>query len=217
MATTMPQFRPLITGEAAKDLWIWERINWKWLLQRIPMLLFAIVSSYGVGHFLHLSGLPSPFYQLGGISFDIGFLGVIALADMQLKKTTWNKIAYYVLNASMSGLAALFNVLSHANGKYTEITPEAITAGVPFALIGLAFALYYETVMSGYIEQETKIQEKQAEDDKLTAFKCKYCGEGKASQNAVYGHYRSCAMKSEHDKLGAFGMPCKCLQCNPKV
>jgi hypothetical protein len=197
MATTMLQFRPILTGVEAEGLWFWERINWKWVLQRIPMILFAIVSSYGVGHFLHLSGLPAPFYQLGGISFDIGFLGVIALADMQLQKTLWNRLAYYILNGSMSGLAALFNVLSHAGGKYENITPEAITAGVPFAIIGLAFALYYETVMSGYIEQETQIEEQQREDARATAYKCKYCGEGFSKQPAVYGHYKSCQKRKE--------------------
>lgn len=217
MAMTMPQYRPLLTGVEAEKLQLWERINWKWFLQRIPMLLFAIVSSYGVGHFLYLSGLPAPFYQLGGISFDIGFLGVIALADMQFQKTWQNKAAYYLLNIAMSGLAALFNVLAHSGGTYANITPEAITAGVPFAVIGLCFALFYESIMSSAIDKETKMTEEQGKQDALTKEKCKYCGAGKATMNAVYGHYKSCPMKAEHDKLGAFGLPCKCLQCNPKV
>lgn len=215
MAMTMPQFRPINIGVSAKWYEVWKYINWKWLLQRIPMLLFAIVSSYGVGHFLELSGLPAPFYQLGGISFDIGFLGVIALADMQLKKTVWNKIAYYLLNGSMSGLAALFNVLSHAAGKYNEITPEAITAGVPFAIIGLCFALYYETVMSSYIDQETAIQQDAADKEAQTKEKCKYCGQGFPKMSAMYGHYRSCAMKTMHDKTQG-NDSCKCLLCATK-
>lgn len=215
MATTMPQYRPLKTGVGAENLRLWEKINYKWWLQRIPMFLFAFVSSYGVGHFLHLSGLPAPFYQLGGISFDIGFLGVIALADMQLKKTTWSKISYYLLNAGMSGLAALFNVLAHAGGKYTAITPEAITAGAPFAVIGLLFALYYESVMSGYIEKEEKIKEAQEKKDAETAYKCNYCGQGKASMNAVYGHYKTCEKYANH-KTSPGKDTCKCLLCNPK-
>ena len=212
MAITMPQFRPINIGVSAEWWEVWKYINWKWLLQRIPMLLFAIVSSYGVGHFLELSGLPSPFYQLGGISFDIGFLGVIALADMQLKKTIWNKIAYYLLNGSMSGLAALFNVLSHADGKYTYITPEAITAGVPFAIIGLCFALYYETVMSSYIEKEEQLKEEEKKEAEKTAYKCKYCGEGKVSQAAVYGHYKTCMLRATHTNNPGKDT-CKCLLC----
>lgn len=212
MAMTMPQFRPLLVGKEAEGKAWWQLINFKWLLQRIPMFLFALVSSYGVGHYLFLSGLPAPFYHLGGVSFDIGFLGVIALADMQLKKTWQNKAAYYLLNITMSGLAALFNVLSHADGKYSNITPEAITAGVPFALIGLAFAMYYESVMSGYIDKELEQEEKQQKDLQATAYKCKYCGDGKPSMNAVYGHYRSCAMKTMHDKTPGKDT-CKCLLC----
>lgn len=215
MATAVKQFRPFIVGKEAEGLNWFQKINFKWLLQRIPMLFFATVSSYGVGHFLFLSGLPEPFYQLGGVSFDVGFLGVIALADMQLTKTVWNKVAYYVLNASMSGLAALFNVLSHAGGKYENITPEAITAGVPFAIIGLAFALYYETVMSGYMDQEAAVQMKQQVKDDATKEPCDYCGEGKKNKAAVYGHYKSCAMKTMHLRNPDPSV-CKCLRCHPK-
>ena len=211
MITT--QFRPLKVGEAAEQLPIWERINFRWWLQRIPMFLFAFVSSYGVGHFLYLSGLPAPFYQLGGISFDIGFLGVIALADMQLKKTAWNRIAYYLLNAGMSGLAALFNILSHAGGMYDNITWEAITAGAPFAIIGLLFALFYESVMSGYIDKEERLLQEEKEREDATKEKCKYCGTGKATMNAVYGHYKTCTMKQEHDKKDITGS-CTCLLCS---
>lgn len=216
MASTLQQFRPFLVGVDAEGLNTFQRINFKWLLQRTPMLLFAIVSSYGVGHFLYLSGLPEPFYQLGGISFDIGFLGVIALADMQFQKTLANRIAYYVLNATMSGLAALFNVLAHAGGTYANITWEAITAGVPFAIMGLFFALYYESIMSSAIDAETKQIKDQEEKEALVKELCKYCGTGFPKLSAMYGHYRSCPMKLDHDKNGAFGMPCKCLQCNPK-
>ncbi len=176
------------------------------------MFLFAFVSSYGVGHFLHLSGLPAPFYQLGGVSFDIGFLGAIALADMQLTKTTWNRIAYYLLNVGMSGLAALFNVLAHAGGKYQDITPEAVTAGAPFAIVGLLFALYYESVMSGYIDKEEKLQEEQRQKDDATKEKCKFCGDGKPNMNAVYGHYKNCALRTTHLKTPGKDT-CKCLLC----
>lgn len=215
MAIKTAQFRPFLVGEDSKDLNTLQKINFKWLLQRIPMILFAFVSSYGVGHFLYLSGLPAPFYQLGGISFDIGFLGVIALADMQLKKNLWNRISYYILNGAMSGLAALFNVLSHADGLYSNITPEAITAGVPFAIIGLAFALYYETVMSGYIDQEDKLQKMEDDEAAKVVEKCGYCGVGKPNMNAVYGHYRNCPMKIMHTS-NPDPTVCKCLQCHPK-
>lgn len=180
------QFRPLLTG--SDDKYLWQRINWKWLLQRIPMLLFAIVSSYGVGHLLQLRGVPWPVDWLGGITFDIGFLGVIALADQQLKKTLWSQIAYYLLNCAMSGLAALFNVLSQSGGTYANITAEDITVGAPFAIVGLCFAFYYHSVMQTYINQEIDTAEK-------NKYHCEFCNLGRPSKQAVFSHYRYCQNK----------------------
>lgn len=211
MALATMQFRPLLIGKDYDDKAWYKKVNFKWVLQRAPMLLYALVSSYGVGHLLNISGTPFPFDYLGGISFDVGFLGVIALADMQLKHNWKTDVMYYLLNITLSALAALFNVLSHAGGKYANITAEDITAGAPFALVGLAFAFYYHSIMSGYIEQEAEIKEK---EDKIAAQekeKCKYCGDGKPTMNAVYGHYRSCAMKKMHDKVAGNG--CTCNLC----
>lgn len=198
---TLKQFRPLRSDVQIKRWFDYIRIiNWSWLLQRIPMLLFAIVSSYGVGHYLSLSGVPAPFDVLGGISFDIGFLGVIAIADQQLKKNIKSQVAFYVLNSTMAGLAALFNVLSHSNGVYADITPESITAGAPFALVGLAFALYYNTVMQQQIDEEVEIlqeihkeQREKEQYEKDTPYPCE-CGLRFTSAQKRVSHRRSCAI-----------------------
>lgn len=166
--TTIKPFRPLL---AVDNIEWYRRINWKWVLQRIPMVLFAIVSSYGVGHFLEISGLPFLFAVLGGISFDIGFLGVIAIADQHLKKTRSSQITYYAINITMSFLAALFNVLSHSGGTYAAITAEDITAGAPFAIVGLVFALFYHAIMSQKIDEEIALQ---TETDKVEKEKVQY-------------------------------------------
>lgn len=155
-------FRPLLTGRAAENKNILQRINFKWLLQRIPMFLYAIVSSYGVGKYLMLAtpqadkdSILLPIIGIvGGLSFDIGFLGVIALADQQLAKTRKSEILYWMLNITSAVLAALFNTLYHAGGTYNGITPEALTAGIPFAVMGLAFATYYHDVMKTAIDKE---------------------------------------------------------------
>lgn len=215
MTATM-QFRPLLVGKEYDDKAVWKRINWTWVLQRLPMLLFALVSSYGVGHLLSLSGVKPPFDTIGSISFDLGFLGAIALADMQLTKSTWNQVAYFALNIGMSGLAALFNVLSHADGKYANITAESITVGAPFAVVGLLYALYYHSVMNGLIDKETEQKDKNDKAAAKTAFPCDYCGEGKGSRAAVYGHFKSCAMKQMH-VANPNPAICKCLQCHPKT
>lgn len=208
------QFRPLLVGKEYDAKAVWKRINWTWVLQRLPMLLFALVSSYGVGHLLSLSGVKAPFDTIGSISFDIGFLGAIALADMQLTKSTWNQIAYFALNIGMSGLAALFNVLSHADGKYANITAESVTVGAPFAVVGLLYALYYHSVMNGLIDKETEQKEQAATEAKKTSVPCDYCGDGKSSKAAVYGHYKSCAIKKMHDH-NPDPTVCKCLKCHP--
>lgn len=205
------QFRPLLVGPEYEDVAFWKRINFTWVLQRIPMILFATVSSYGVGHLLFLSGLPSPFYELGGVSFDIGFLGVISLSDMQLKKHIMSHIAYYALNITMGTLAALFNVLSHAQGKYANITAEDITVGVPFAIVGLMFAWYYHSVMSNYIQRESEVEKAQEEQEAQTKERCPYCGVGKPSKNAIYGHYKTCPMKRMHTATN--GIQCSCNIC----
>lgn len=207
--TTLKQFRPLRSDvQITKWYHYFNLINWAWLLQRVPMLLFAIVSSYGVGHYLSLSGVPTPFDILGGISFDIGFLGVIAIADQQLKKTWQSQVAFYILNSVMAGLAALFNVLSHSGGMYENITLEAITAGAPFAIVGLAFALYYNTVMQQLINEEVDIlaqikreKEDQAQYIKDNPYPC-LCGDRFSSAQKRINHRRSCQIYKDSITTG---------------
>jgi hypothetical protein len=206
------QFRPILIGASYDALPTWKRINFKWVLQRLPMFLFAFVSSYGVGHLLALSGIPFPFDYIGAVSFDIGFLGVIALADMQLSSTFWSNVFFYVLNTSMAGLAALFNVLGHAGGKYANIRAEDITIGIPFAIVGLVFALYYHSIMRMLIDAEEKENQEQQQHIDATKEPCQYCGVGKPSKAAVYGHYKSCAQKKIHEDTTRT-TACTCKLC----
>jgi hypothetical protein len=172
-------FRPFKNGP---DLSWFQRINWKWVLQRAPMIALAVLSSWGVGGFIMQSGkAPLPVAIIGGGAFDLAFLGVIALADQQLQKTWRSTILYFVLNVGAALVAALFNTLYYAGGTYAGITAEAITHGAPFAVFGLLFSLYYHEVMSQAIERELK-----------TAHKCKVCGKGFGSENALNGHKQAC-------------------------
>lgn len=181
--TTNTLFRPFVN---APDLSWFQRINWKWLLQRSPMLLLATVSSWGVGGFVMQSGkTPLPVGVFGGLAFDLAFLGVIALADQQLTKTRFSHVLYWILNIGAATTAALLNTLYYAGGKYADITPEAITHGVPFAIFGLLFALYYHDIMSRAIEREL------IELDQ-NRFKCPNCSRGFKSQAALHAHSRFC-------------------------
>lgn len=204
------QYRPLLSIEGS----FFHRINWKWVLQRVPMLLFAIVSSYGVGYFLYQSGLPIIFATFGSISFDLGFLGVIAIADQQLKKSRASMIIYYILNVSLAGLAALFNVLSHADGLYANITAEDITAGAPFALVGLVFALFYHEMMRSYIDAEMKaeqqLKERQEKELAILLAREQYiidnpyqciCEERFKKKIGLRNHQRTCKTYGEQMKI----------------
>jgi len=208
--TTQTQFRPLLTGEEYETTFWLFRINYRWLLQRLPIVLFAIVSSYGVGHLLSISGIPSPFEYIGSISFDIAFLGIIVMSEMQLSNTLKSTVIYYAMNILMSGLGALFNVLSLSDGRYANITAEHITVGIPFAICGLAYALYYHNIMSQYIQKELDNTAQNILSKEKTKEPCKFCGDGFPSKNAVYGHYNSCDMRKMHNKLND---PTKCI-CN---
>lgn len=182
MTTTAIQ-RPW-TGTS--DMSWWQRFNWKWLLQRSPMVFLALLSSWGVGGFIYQSGMvPLLVAILGSGAFDLVFLGVIALADQQLDYDRRSHRLYWVLNIGAAALSALLNTLYYAGGRYELITAESITHGVPFALFGLMYSLYYHNVTSRAIEQEVKTLQ-------ATAHKCKYCNSGFATQAAVYGHYRRC-------------------------
>lgn len=173
-------FRPFLA--AAPDLWWFERINWRWVLQRAPMLVLALMSSWGVGGFVYQSGrAPIPVAVLGGVAFDLAFLGVIALADQQLDKDLASHVLYWVLNVGAAFVAGLCNTLYYAGGTYADITAEAVTHGAPFALFGLLFSLYYHHMTSKAIHAELR-----------TAHKCLSCSRGFPSENALNGHKRHC-------------------------
>lgn len=186
MTVTMIQ-RPWMN---TPDLAWFRRFNWRWLLQRSPMVFLAVLSSWGVGGFIYQSGrVPIAVAILGSGAFDLVFLGAIALADQHLGQDRGSHILYWVLNVGAAILSALLNTLYYADGTYAGITAEAVTHGVPFSIFGLIYALYYHNVTSRAIEQEVRQQQS-------TAFKCKYCNNGFPSQAAMYGHYRRCEKRT---------------------
>lgn len=165
-----------------------RRINWKYLLQRAPMVALALLSSWGVGGFILQSGKANEFIAIIGASaFDLVFLGVIALADQQLTVKRSTHVLYWVLNIGAALVAALMNTLYYSGGMYSGITPESTTHGALFAVFGLLYSLYYHGVMSEALEKDANDAEKQA-----ARVQCPYCEEWKSNQQAVYSHYRTC-------------------------
>jgi hypothetical protein len=196
MTISAQPFRPLFT---APDLsWV-RRVNWAWLLRRSPMFVLALLSSWGVGGFIHMVA-PLPVAILGSGAFDLVFLGAIALADQQLDHDVWSKVNYWALNAGAAALAALLNTLYYAGGEYRFITWEAATHGVPFALFGLLYSLYYHTIMSRAIERDIRQAAQQEALLLSQQYACPYgCGwvptgkpDARRMQAAMHGHKGRC-------------------------
>ncbi|MBK9944321.1 MAG: hypothetical protein IPP13_22195 [Kouleothrix sp.] len=170
-----------------------RKINWKWLLQRVPMVALALLSSWGVGGFILQSGKANSAVAIVGAgAFDLVFLGVIALADQQLTVKRSTHVLYWALNVGAAAVAALMNTLYYSGGTYASITAESITHGALFAVFGLLYSLYYHGVMSEALQaDETEAQRLR------DIVECRYCGAECKNQAAEYSHFRTC---SKHPK-----------------
>ena len=170
-----------------------RKINWKWMLQRAPMVALALLSSWGVGGFILQSGKANPAVAIiGAGAFDLVFLGVIALADQQLTIKRSTHVLYWALNIGAAAVAALMNTLYYSGGTYASITAESITHGALFAVFGLLYSLYYHGVMSEALQaDETEAQRLR------DIVECRYCGAECKNQAAEYSHFRTC---SKHPK-----------------
>lgn len=165
-----------------------RRLNWKWLLQRAPMIALAVLSSWGVGGFILQSGKANMVVAfVGAGAFDLVFLGAIALADQQLTIRRSTHLLYWALNIGAALVAALMNTLYYSGGTYAGITAESITHGALFAVFGLLYSLYYHGVMSEALTREDA--EAQAAAVRVN---CKYCGEPCKNKAAEWSHYRTC-------------------------
>jgi hypothetical protein len=179
--TLSATYRPLAIGPA-------RSINWKWLLQRAPMIALALLSSWGVGGFILQSGRANLVVAIVGAgAFDLVFLGVIALADQLLTIKRSTHMLYWVLNIGAAFVAALMNTLYYSGGTYSGITAESVTHGALFAIFGLLYSLYYHGVMSEALEKE----DEQARED-AARVQCPHCGEWRKNQPSLYRHYREC-------------------------
>lgn len=177
-------YRPL----ALDPLGSARRVNWKWLLQRAPMVALALLSSWGVRGFILQSGMANEIVAgIGAGAFDLVFLGVIALADQQLTTKRSTHILYWVLNVGAAAVAALMNTLYYSGGSYSGVSAESITHGALFAVFGLLYSLYYHGVMTEALDREERQQA-----DHAARVQCPHCGEWRRNQASLYRHYREC-------------------------
>lgn len=214
--TTSAIFQRPFVGNAGDPLW--KRINANWFVPRMPNVILASLSSYGVGGFINQSGKTpvidvfgvfafDPVAILGAFAFDAVIIGTIALGDQQFTNDKQTQRLYYALNIGATIVAGLFNTLFYAGGVYTEINAEAFTHGAFFALFGLLYSLYYAAIMRPILtkehnEAEAKRKAREAEDARIQAdliarpYECKYkCGERFASTKQRAGHYAQCVKR----------------------
>lgn len=174
-----------------------RKINWKWLLQRVPMVALALLSSWGVGGFILQSGKANSVVAIVGAgAFDLVFLGVIALADQQLTVKRSTHVLYWALNVGAAAVAALMNTLYYSGGTYAGITAESVTHGALFAVFGLLYSLYYHGVMSEALQADETEAQRQRE-----IVECRYCGAECKNQAAEYSHFRTCPKHPKNVKV----------------
>lgn len=64
-----------------KALSWYQLINWRWFLQRLPIIALGVDSSRNVAVYSSYNHSPLFFQIVSGVTFDLIFVGLIALAD----------------------------------------------------------------------------------------------------------------------------------------
>lgn len=177
--------KPFITVSGA---W-WRRVNWAWWLRRVPMLLLAVPSAYGVGAFAAVK-LPREFAVIAGGAFECAYIGAIALADQQFEDDKTTTGLWWLVNGFAVIASVLSNLLFFAGGDYANITPEVATHAIPLPVLGFFYGLLlHRTTTAG-----ARIARKHAEAEAAKVC-CRYCGVTCKNKQAEYSHYRTCPNK----------------------
>jgi hypothetical protein len=198
MALSLNIHRPF----ASDTEWL-RNINWHWWLQRVPMLLLAAPSAYGVGAFAS-EHLPIYVAAFAGGAFECAYLGCIALADQQHDDDDhWTTVLWWLVNAFAVVASVLSNLLFFAGGHYSGITPEVATHAVPLPVLGFSYGLLLHRTSAKAAKAAAVIaQKRQAEDEDQALrekYRCKYgCGYGATSDAALRGHYGRCPNKPKN-------------------
>jgi hypothetical protein len=192
-----------------------RRVNWKWLLQRSPILALGIDSSYNVAKYVGIDGTPLIIQIITGVTFDLIFVGMIALADQFRNDKLWSNVLFWIINAIAMLVAATLGTLAYSYGLYYQITFESATRGIAFPLLGLLYNLYYHTVTSEIMEDQRKQAKKEAdrianaaalkllhdEEDRKTLlafpFQCEYCERRFETIKQRNGHYSKCLVAKQ--------------------
>lgn len=155
--------------------WV-KRLNWRWFVQRLPMLLLAVPAAYGVGAFAD-EKLPLLIAVFAGAGYESCYLGAVALADQQYdSKDRWSTGLWWALNLMAVASSIVTNTLFFAGGRYVDITPEAVTHGAPMAMLAFMYGL---VLHRSAVKAAARVQ-------------CQRCLGWFDSRSAYNGHLRSC-------------------------
>lgn len=185
--------KPFYSDVSIASYWqFYKRINWVWWLIRIPMLLLALPSAYGVGAFAG-EYLPSPWHQLAGMAFESAYIGAIAIADQQVADDPQMRYLWWLVNLFAVIFSVLSNLLFFAGGSYSQITPEIVTHAVPNAVLGFLYSLLVH-------EYTTQLANKHRKEFMERPYSCKHCGARYARIKQLNGHMAQCTMSSGKSK-----------------
>lgn len=184
MATSLLTLqRPIQSGSKH---WL-LRLNWRWILQRSPILALGIDGSHNVAKYVGLDGTSPVIQIVNGITFDLIFIGMIALVDQHRSAKASSNMLFWIINVGAMLFAAIFGTLAYSHGMYSLITAESITRGAFPPLLGLLYNLFYHTVTGEVFAEDRK---------RLLEFpyECGACSERFKTVKARNGHRAQCGM-----------------------
>lgn len=180
--TVLQMARPLVSADAGER----RTINWSWWLRRVPMLLLAVPSAYGVGAFADAK-LPWLAAMIAGGAFECAYIGAIALADQHFEDDRWTTGLWWLVNLFAVLASVASNLLFFSDGSYASITPEIATHAVPLPVLGFFYGLLLHRTTTAAARRQRK-------EDEIEAAKveCRYCGVACKNIQAEYSHFRTC-------------------------
>jgi hypothetical protein len=187
----MTTFQPALPARIVRwgDVRI-PAIRWAWLLQRAPLLFIAIENSFYVyTYILEVYKVPAVVAAIGGVTFDLVIIGMIALSDFvrnaDNKKLTVSM--YYGINILCTLAMILFSMLAHSpNNKFSGVSIELALTAIALPLVGLAYSSYYERVISN-------ANEKRIAFERANAY-MSYCGNGFEAALRRNNHEHRCSL-----------------------
>jgi hypothetical protein len=170
----------------------YSRFNWRWFLQRIPIVALAIDSSYNIAKYIGLDQTPLLIQFICGLTFDLIFIGMVALADQFRSAERSNNLLFWSINGGAMLLAAIFGTLAYSGGSYSLVTPESFTRGVGFPVLGLLYNLFYHNATGIALEKERK-------EIEANPYQCNGCKRRFAKVKQLNGHMAQCQVVSSKD------------------